>query len=86
MTLNWYLAGREDKLNADNRGVVNNFQVELAQQIGSLCSMVDSSMSQQNEHLQQAEKLCNSFLDIHNKVFNDPGFCTIIFPGFVDSQ
>ncbi|KAJ4705284.1 Kinesin-like protein [Melia azedarach] len=63
--------GREDKLNADNRGVVNNFQVELAQQIGSLCSMVDSSMSQQNEHLQQVEKLCNSFLDIHNKAVND---------------
>lgn len=60
--------GREDKLNADNRSVVINFQQELAQQIGSLCSLVDSSMSQQNEHLRHVEDLCRSFLDIHDKV------------------
>ncbi|KAJ0028790.1 hypothetical protein Pint_36047 [Pistacia integerrima] len=63
--------GREDKLNADNRSVVINFQQELAQQIGSLCSMVDSSMSQQNEHLRHVEDLCRSFLDIHDKVVID---------------
>ncbi|GMI96676.1 hypothetical protein like AT2G36200 [Hibiscus trionum] len=59
--------GREDKLNSDNRVVVNNFQVELAQQIGSLCNLVASSVSQQNEHLQGVEKLCCSFTDIHDK-------------------
>ncbi|KAB2066288.1 hypothetical protein ES319_A09G149900v1 [Gossypium barbadense] len=59
--------GREDKLNSDNRVVVNNFQVELAQQIGSLCNLVASSVSQQNEHLQSVEKLCCSFIDIHDK-------------------
>ncbi|XP_044489949.1 kinesin-like protein KIN-5C [Mangifera indica] len=63
--------GREDKLNADNRSVVINFQQELAQQIGSLCSMVDSSMSQQNEHLRHVEDLCHSFLDIHDKAVID---------------
>ncbi|KAA8516739.1 hypothetical protein F0562_017063 [Nyssa sinensis] len=29
---------REDKLSADNRSVVNNFQAELAEQLGSLCN------------------------------------------------
>ena len=66
----FYFIGREDKLNTDNRVVVNNFQVELAQQIGSLCNLVASSASQQNEHLQSVEKLCCSFTDIHNKVLN----------------
>lgn len=63
-----YLIGREDKLNSDNRVVVNNFQVELAQQIGSLCNLVASSVSQQNEHLRSVEKLCCSFTNIHDKV------------------
>ncbi|XVF55755.1 hypothetical protein PTKIN_Ptkin06aG0062300 [Pterospermum kingtungense] len=63
--------GREDKLNAENRGVVNKFQVELAQQIGSLCNLLASSVSQQNEHLQSVEKLCCSFTDIHNKAILD---------------
>ncbi|KAK3226888.1 hypothetical protein Dsin_006750 [Dipteronia sinensis] len=63
--------GREDKLNTDNRSVVSNFQAELAQQIGSLCNMVDSSVSQQNELLQHVEKLCHSFFDIHDKAVTD---------------
>ncbi|KAK9194126.1 hypothetical protein WN944_004828 [Citrus x changshan-huyou] len=63
--------GREDKLNADNRSVVENFQVELAQQIGSLCDIVDLSTCQQNEHLKHVEKLCHSLLGIHEKAVID---------------
>ncbi|XP_022767048.1 kinesin-like protein KIN-5C [Durio zibethinus] len=63
--------GREDKLNADNRVVINHFQVELAQQIGSLCNLVASSVSRQNEHLESVEKLCRSFTDIHDKAILD---------------
>ncbi|KAK7244878.1 hypothetical protein RIF29_39707 [Crotalaria pallida] len=63
--------GREDKLNADNRTVVNNFQVELAQQVGSLCNTVATSLSEQNEHLQCVEKLCHSFLGINDKMVID---------------
>ncbi|KAG2682990.1 hypothetical protein I3843_10G011500 [Carya illinoinensis] len=59
--------GREDKLNADNRLVVNNFQVELAQQIGSLCNLVETSLSEQKEHLLSVEKLSHSFTGIHEK-------------------
>ncbi|KAE8666168.1 Detected protein of confused Function [Hibiscus syriacus] len=50
--------GREEKLNTDNRVVVNNFQAELSQQIGTLRNLVASSVSQQNEHLRSVEKLC----------------------------
>lgn len=60
--------GREDKLNTDNRTVVNNFQAELAQQVGCLCNTVATSLSEQNGHLQGVEKLCYSFLGIHDKV------------------
>lgn len=60
--------GREDKLNADNRLVVHNFKAELSKQIGSLCKTVAASTSQQDEHLQCVQKLCHSFLDIHDKV------------------
>ncbi|XP_015581587.2 kinesin-like protein KIN-5C [Ricinus communis] len=63
--------GREDKLNADNRAVVSNFQVELSQQISSLQGMVASSMVRQDEHIQCVEKLCHSFLDIHDKAVKD---------------
>ncbi|KAJ1375875.1 P-loop containing nucleoside triphosphate hydrolase, partial [Sesbania bispinosa] len=63
--------GREDKLNSDNRAVVNNFQVGLAQQVGSLCNTVATSLSRQNEHLECAENLCNSFLGIHDKAVVD---------------
>jgi hypothetical protein len=47
---------------------VNNYQAELAQQVGSLCNDVATSLSEQNGHLQGVEKLCNSFLGIHDKV------------------
>ncbi|KAH7854811.1 hypothetical protein Vadar_018028 [Vaccinium darrowii] len=62
---------REDKLNVDNRSVVNDFQSNLVQQLGSLSNTVATSMSRQNEHLQCIEKLCQSFLDIHNKAIMD---------------
>ncbi|KDP37322.1 hypothetical protein JCGZ_06776 [Jatropha curcas] len=63
--------GREDKLNADNRAVVSNFQVELSQQIGSLQKMVASSMLKQDEHLKCVQKLCHSFLNTHDKAVKD---------------
>ncbi|KAJ6750020.1 hypothetical protein OIU85_000629 [Salix viminalis] len=59
--------GREDKLSSDNRSVVDNFRTELSQQIVSLCNMVATSISQQNEHLQCVQDLGNSFLDRHRK-------------------
>ncbi|KAL5545811.1 hypothetical protein UlMin_005498 [Ulmus minor] len=62
---------REDKLTVDNRSVVNKYQQELAQQISSLCNFVEKSLSNQNEHLQSVEKLCQSFLDAHDKAVKD---------------
>lgn len=59
---------REDKLNAANRSIVNNFQADLATKIGTLCNTVVASLGQQNEHLQCVEKLCQSSLDFHDKV------------------
>lgn len=63
-----YDIGREDKLNADNKTLVNNYQVELADQISSLCNMVMKCMSRQLEHIQSVEKLCHSFVDGQDKV------------------
>ncbi|KAL1352124.1 hypothetical protein HN51_016106 [Arachis hypogaea] len=63
--------GREDKLNLDNRAVVNNFQAELAQQVGCLCNIVATSLSEQSEHLTCVETLCHSFLGVHDKVVLD---------------
>ncbi|XLR27418.1 hypothetical protein S83_055318 [Arachis hypogaea] len=63
--------GREDKLNLDNRAVVNNFQAELAQQVGYLCNIVATSLSEQSEHLTCVETLCHSFLGVHDKVVLD---------------
>ncbi|XP_057425345.1 kinesin-like protein KIN-5C [Lotus japonicus] len=63
--------GREDKLNSDNRAVVNKFQVELTEKVGSLCNTVSTSLSQQNEHLQCVEDLCHSFLGIHDEAVGD---------------
>ncbi|XP_045809154.1 kinesin-like protein KIN-5C [Trifolium pratense] len=62
---------REDKLKSDNRAVVDNFQVELAQQVSSLCNTVATSLSQQNEHLQCVENLCHSFMGVHDKAVVD---------------
>ncbi|KNA19863.1 hypothetical protein SOVF_057510 [Spinacia oleracea] len=58
---------REDKLNADNKSVVESYQTELVKRLGSLCSTVASSMSQQNENLQSIDKLCHSLIDNHNE-------------------
>ncbi|KAM2893222.1 hypothetical protein FF1_008605 [Malus domestica] len=63
--------GREDKLSADNRLVVNNYQEDLAKQVGSICQIVATSMSHQNEHLQCVENLCHSFLSAHVKAIMD---------------
>ncbi|KAJ8532694.1 hypothetical protein K7X08_015583 [Anisodus acutangulus] len=62
---------REDKLNTDNRSVVNNFQTELAKQLGSLSSTVARSVSRQNEHIQCVEKFCHNFLESHDKAVLD---------------
>ncbi|KAL0333495.1 UNVERIFIED_CONTAM: Kinesin-like protein KIN-5C [Sesamum angustifolium] len=58
---------REDKLNADNRSIVNSFQADLSQQLGTLCDSLASSVSRQSEHLQSVENLCNAFLQVHDK-------------------
>ncbi|CAN4121329.1 unnamed protein product [Withania somnifera] len=62
---------REDKLNTDNRSVVDNFQTELAKQLSSLSSTVTTSVSRQNEHLQCVEKFCHNFLKSHDKAVLD---------------
>ncbi|KAL0344803.1 UNVERIFIED_CONTAM: Kinesin-like protein KIN-5C [Sesamum radiatum] len=61
---------REDKLNADNRSIVNSFQADLSQQLGTLCDSLASSVSRQSEHLQSVENLCNAFLQVHDKTFS----------------
>ncbi|GAB2272165.1 Kinesin-like protein KIN-5C [Dionaea muscipula] len=58
---------REDKLNADNKSIVMNYQENLAAKIGSLCTTAVSSMSKQKEQLKCTEKLCHSLLDTHNE-------------------
>ncbi|EHA8590394.1 kinesin-like protein KIN-5C [Cocos nucifera] len=62
---------REDKLNAANRSIVNNFQADLAAKIGTLCHTVVASLDRQNEHLQSVEKLCQSSLDFHDKAVSE---------------
>ncbi|KAI3742366.1 hypothetical protein L1987_60046 [Smallanthus sonchifolius] len=62
---------REDKLNAGNRSVVNKFESELAQDVGSLCNMVAVSVSKQNEQLQCIEKFCDTFININDKAITD---------------
>lgn len=64
----FFYTGREDKLSADNRAVVNNYQLELAQQISSLSNFAEKSLSSQKGHIQCVEKLCHTFLDAHEKV------------------
>ncbi|XP_009600226.1 kinesin-like protein KIN-5C isoform X1 [Nicotiana tomentosiformis] len=62
---------REDKLSTDNRSLVNNFQAELAKQLGSLSSTLATSVCRQTEHLQCVEKFCHNFLDSHDKAVLD---------------
>lgn len=62
---------REDKLSAGNRSVVNKFESELAQDVGSLCNMVAASVSQQNEQIQCIEKFCQTFININDKAITD---------------
>lgn len=63
-----YYIGREDKLNNSNRSVVNNYQVELGKQINSICNFVEKSLSTQKGNIECVEKLCQTFLDAHDKV------------------
>ncbi|CAH9063690.1 unnamed protein product [Cuscuta europaea] len=58
---------KEDKLSADNRSVVNDFQSELGNQLGCLSSTVSTSISQQNEQIKGVEKFCRAFLESHEK-------------------
>ncbi|KAL4571599.1 hypothetical protein LXL04_018362 [Taraxacum kok-saghyz] len=62
---------REDKLNAGNRSVVNKFESELAQDVGSLSNMVAASVSQQNQQLQCIEKFCHTFININDKAIGE---------------
>ncbi|KAK1288108.1 hypothetical protein QJS10_CPB19g00413 [Acorus calamus] len=58
---------REDRLSSANRSVVNSFQANLLEKIGSLSSIIVTSMAQQNEQLQCVENICTSCLEFHNK-------------------
>ncbi|XP_051150145.1 kinesin-like protein KIN-5C [Andrographis paniculata] len=58
---------REEKMNAANRSTVDSFQADLTQQLSMLCNLVTGSVSQQDEHLQCVEKICNSLLEVHEK-------------------
>ncbi|KAJ8570630.1 hypothetical protein K7X08_037602 [Anisodus acutangulus] len=62
---------REDKLSANNRSVVNNFQTDLAKQLGFLSNSVATSVYRQYEHLQYVEKFCHNFLESHDKAVVD---------------
>ncbi|CAN6843732.1 unnamed protein product [Brassica oleracea] len=59
--------GIENKLSADNRKVVDNYQAELSEQISNLFNMVASCLSQQNAQLHGVNKLSQSRLEAHNK-------------------
>lgn len=50
---------------------MNNYQLELAQQISSICNFVEKSLSSQKGHIQCVEKLCHTFLDMHDKVMHE---------------
>ncbi|KZV48967.1 125 kDa kinesin-related protein-like [Dorcoceras hygrometricum] len=62
---------REDKLNSYNRSIVNNFQAELSKQLGTLGNLLAASLSQQCERLHLVDKLCISFLEVHDKAANE---------------
>ncbi|KAL9995282.1 putative plus-end-directed kinesin ATPase [Helianthus debilis subsp. tardiflorus] len=62
---------REDTLSACNRSVVNKFEAELAQDVGSLCNMVAASVTQQNDQLQSVEKFCDTLISINDKAISD---------------
>ncbi|KAH7512183.1 hypothetical protein FEM48_Zijuj12G0063400 [Ziziphus jujuba var. spinosa] len=63
--------GREEKLNTENRSVVDNYQLELSEQISSLRNIVSKSMSRQSEHIQCVEKFCHSFIDTQDRAVMD---------------
>ncbi|KMZ74969.1 Kinesin-related protein-like [Zostera marina] len=58
---------KENHLIATNKSVINRFQGDLVGKMSSLCSTVDSSMTQQNNQIQQMEEFCRSYLDFHDK-------------------
>ncbi|PWA56340.1 hypothetical protein CTI12_AA416920 [Artemisia annua] len=53
---------------AFNRSVVNKYESNLAQDVGSLCKMMAASISQKNEQIQCIEKFCQTFININDKV------------------
>ncbi|KAG5072770.1 hypothetical protein JHK86_007981 [Glycine max] len=59
-----------EKAHQDNASLFLKI-AELAQQVGSLCNTVATSLSEQNEHLEGVKKLCHSFLDLHDKAAVD---------------
>ncbi|KAG5083963.1 hypothetical protein JHK82_054129 [Glycine max] len=59
-----------EKAHQDNASLFLKI-AELAQQVGSLCNTVATSLSEQNEHLEGVKKLCHSFLDVHDKAVVD---------------
>ncbi|GAB2255163.1 hypothetical protein Droror1_Dr00008941 [Drosera rotundifolia] len=62
---------REDKLNADNKSTVINFQTNLVERLGSLCTTVTSSMSKQKEQLKLVDNMCQSLLEAHDKAIHE---------------
>lgn len=51
-----------------NRALVDNFQTELAKQLGQLCNTVVESMTQQNNHLHSLEQQFHACMDFKDKV------------------
>ncbi|KAL4558321.1 hypothetical protein LXL04_036519 [Taraxacum kok-saghyz] len=62
---------REDKMSAGNRSVVNKFETELTQDIKSLCNMVATSSSHQNQQLHSIQNFCHTFVNINNKAVTE---------------
>nr|GMC71108.1 kinesin-like protein KIN-5C [Ipomoea batatas] len=61
-------SAKEDKLNGDNRSVVNGFQAEFEDQLDYLSKTMATSISRQSEHLHCVENCCHSFLDLLEKI------------------
>ncbi|KAH9322160.1 hypothetical protein KI387_016799, partial [Taxus chinensis] len=58
---------RKENVSAGNRSLVNNFQTQLAEQIGRLCNTVVESMAQQNKHLHSLEQQFQSCMEFKDK-------------------
>ncbi|GLJ54279.1 hypothetical protein SUGI_1164380 [Cryptomeria japonica] len=58
---------RKEKVSDGNRALVDNFQTELAKQLGQLCNTVVESMTQQNNHLHSLEQQFHACMDFKDK-------------------